>query len=990
MAKGNENASGRRRSAARKARPKSPEERAKLSPKRDPVSVVGVGASAGGLEAFSDLLQALPERPGFALVLVQHLAPAHTSSLPELLSRQTSLPVVQAKDGMRVEVDHVYVIPPNAQLELGERLRLRPRPSGRAQFNPIDLFFSSLAKERGARSIGVVFSGTASDGTSGLREIKAAGGVALAQDPDTARYSGMPSAAIASGVVDLVLSPRQMAAELVRLARHSFVSLAVPRVAGDELGIDGTQLQRIFHILRAANGVDFTHYKPRTIQRRLQRRMVLHKLTDAARYVRYLEEDEAEVQALYRDLLIHVTHFFRDPETIEALQRHVFPKILAAHVGSAPIRIWVPGCASGEEAHLIAIALLEFLSEKEQAVPVQIFATDVSESSLEVARAGTYPASIEADVSPERLRRFFRRSDGSYTVAKPVRDMCVFARQDLTRDPPFSQLDLIVCRNVLIYLGPALQKRLLTSFHYALKPTGFLMLGRSESVGPASGLFQVDKTHKLYTKKLVDLPATAYAVQPWTRSPGLELPRRKAGYGPSLALEADRRLLERFAPPAVLVNKDLQILQFRGRTGTFLEPAPGDANLNVLRMAREGVLQGLRSALDAARKSGAPARKEGLAVRAGSDTVDFDLEVMPLEGADEEHSFLIAFEERTPDRAPAPPRKAAGRRRRAEDPDARVRRLEQDLDALREFLQSTIQEVETGNEELQSANEEILSSNEELQSTNEELDTAKEELQSTNEELNTVNDELQGRNEELTRLNSDLVNLLGSVHIAIVMLSSDLRIRRFTPAAERLLNLIPSDVGRPIGHIKPNLVCPDLGQLVSEVIDSVVTREMEVSDGEGHWYSLRVRPYKSLDSRIDGAVLALFDVSSAKHHEQALEAARRYAEAIVETIREPLLVVDSDLTVRSANPAFLQRFGLEEENVLRRPAGSLLGGDRGLNLVELIADVLREGRRLRDFEFEQDLPGIGRRRILINARRIEGEGERPALALLAFDVTEPL
>jgi two-component system CheB/CheR fusion protein len=837
--------------------------------------IVGVGASAGGLEAFSQLLAALPPSLGMAIIFVQHLAPKRDSMLPELLGHATSMPVVQIVEGVVIEPDHVYVTPPNVQVDLvAGQLHLSPRPSDSSQYTPVDHFFRSLAEGAQSRAIAVVLSGTAADGASGLREIKAVGGIALAQEPGTAKFDGMPRAAVATGVVDLVLPPKELAQELVRIGRHPFIRHVEPRRDGDELVTFNDRLPRIFLMLRGATGVDFTHYKQPTIRRRLGRRMVLHKLTSIDQYVTYLQKNPEELQALYGDLLIHVTRFFREPEAFKAMSEVVFPAIVANRGRDDPIRIWVPGCATGEEPYSIGMALLEFLGDRAGATPVQIFATDVSETAIEHARAGVYPEGIAADVSPERLRRFFNHTDGNYRITKTVRDLCIFARQYLTRDPPFSRMDLIVCRNVLIYLGAVLQKRLMGVFHYALKPTGHLMLGAAETIGASTDLFVVsDKRHRLYGKRVGSVRADMNfpSMEQHARSEsgeGVAVPSRHA---PSIQNEANRVILDRYSPPAVLVDSDLQIVHFRGQTGPYLEPAPGEASLSVLKMAREGLLHGLRTALAEVRRGGGTVRREGMRVKDNGGTREVNLEVIAVEGSAEGRHFLVLFEGASKEGRAAAPKRARSVRgaRRAAAEESRVLQLEQELAASREYLQSIIQDLEAANEELQSANEEILSSNEELQSTNEELDTAKEELQSTNEELNTVNEELHNRNEELSRVNSDMINLLGSVQIAIVMVARDLRIRRFTPMAERVMNLIPTDVGRRISDIKPNIECPDLEKLIVEAMERVTTLEREVHDRQGAGYSLRIRPYKSLDHRIDGAILVLFEVDAGRRQELA-------------------------------------------------------------------------------------------------------------------------
>jgi two-component system, chemotaxis family, CheB/CheR fusion protein len=967
-------------------------------------TVVGIGASAGGLEAVTQLLQAVPPRPGLAMVLVQHLSPQHTSALPTLLASASELPVSHVVDGMVVEENHVYVIPPNVQMELrGRRLHLAPRPDDRSQFTPIDHFFRSLARELQNRAVGVVLSGTASDGSDGLREIKAVGGITLAQDPTTARYDGMPLAAVNTGIVDRVLPPTELARELIRIAEHPYIRHVRPRREGDDLAIDDGRLTRIFELLRAASGVDFTHYKSPTIKRRLQRRMVLHKLTSLDRYVKLLEENAAEVDQLYQDVLIHVTRFFREPESFTALAEHVFPKLLEDRDDERPIRIWVPGCSTGEEPYSIAIALLEHLGDREGSIPVQIFATDVSEMAIDVARAGVYPQSITDDVSEDRIRRFFTKVDGHYRVTKSVRDMCVFARQDLTRDPPFSKLDLIMCRNVLIYLGTALQRRLISIFHYSLKPAGVLVLGSAETTGPLSELFGVlDKKHRLYSKRAVEvvhgaMPPFDQASGRVDRAARLPVEPRTAG---NVHNEANRLILDKYGPAAVIVDQEMQILQFRGRTGRYLEPAPGDASLNVLKMARDGLLYGLRTALHAARQRNGSVRKEALRIKHDGHYLTVDLEVTPLQSAGEKRHFLIVFEEPAPPIAAeaAPGKKTTGKKTKgagkpaaADDQEDELRRLQQELAASRDYLQSIIQDLEAANEELQSANEEILSSNEELQSTNEELDTAKEELQSTNEELNTVNEELHGRNEELSRVNSDLVNLLGSVQIAIVILAVDLRIRRFTPMAERVLNLIPSDVGRPIGQIKPNIDCPDLEQMLHDSIENITVQQRDVQDLQGRWFSLTVRPYKNVENRIDGAVLTLFDMNEAREHERAVRTASEYAEAAIETNHEPMIVLDGDLRVRRVNKAYYRTFETGPAETEGKLIYELGAGQWDIpRLRELLAAVSRSNTTIENFELSHDFPKLGRRRLLVNARRIPLDGqESPKLVLMAIaDVTE--
>src|SRR6266852_1094004 len=784
--------------------------------------IVGVGASAGGLEAFTQLLKALPPRTGMAYVLVQHLDPTHESVLTELLTKTTEMPVRQVTDATLVEHNHVYVIPPNVDMFISQGLlRLMARTEARGHHMPIDGFLRSLAEDQGSNAIGVILSGTASDGTLGLAAIKAEGGITFAQDEKLAKFDGMPQSAIAEGCVDLVLPPDGIAEELARICEHPYLAHS-PSSKIAELIADGDpHLKDILLSLRMANKIDFSNYKPATVKRRILRRMTLHKIEKVKEYVHFLQRHPAEVEALYEDILIHVTSFFRDPDVFDALKTEVFPTILKRRSPEELIRIWVPGCSTGEETYSHAISLLEFLGDRKANIPIQLFGTDLGQASIDKARAGIYPESIAADVSPQRLQRFFTKVDGGYRITKTIRDMCVFARHNLLQDPPFSRIDIISCRNVLIYFAAS---------QHPLE-AGNLATDKEANRKNEGGvrLFELNK-------------------------------------------EADRILLTKYAPVAVVINEDLEVLQSRGHVGLYLELAPGRADLNILKMAREGLLFDLHTAINKAKKDGIPVQKENVEVGGNGELKAVNFEVIPLETTStKERHLLIIFE------APTPP----GRSESAETMATEVERdkggkkersnrqtiqLSQELAATKRYLHSLVEDKEASNEELQAANEEILSSNEELQSTNEELQTAKEELESTNEELHTVNEELQNRNVELTQANNDFVNLLSNVNIAMVMVGGDLRIRRVTPQAEKLLGLIPTDIGRVISNIRPNIDVPDLEQMIAEVIKTVTVQEREVRDREGHWYSLRILPYKTLESMIEGAVVTLVDINVLKNN----------------------------------------------------------------------------------------------------------------------------
>ncbi len=962
-------------------------------------TIVGIGASAGGLEAFTQLLKALPQDTGMAFVLVQHLDPVHESALTQILSRATPLPVNEITDHQPVQPNHIYVIPPDTNLSIEQGiLKLTPRERARMPHRPIDSFFESLSQDQRDRAIGVVLSGTASDGTLGLEAIKAEGGITFAQD-DSAKHDSMPRSAVAAGCVDLVLSPADIAEELARIAKHPYAtgsSFRVPTspedvraeatahedddtplpsggspreepfpgerssrppnrrssraavkrgkdaagAAGSENGREAEQgYQKILLLLRSQSGVDFSLYKSTTIQRRINRRMILTKHNALTDYAAFLRGNAKELDSLYSDVLISVTSFFRNPEMFDALQLTVFPELLKQR-GDDSLRCWVLGCSTGQEAYSIAMSFVEAAEKASRSRKIQIFATDLNDALLQKARHGLYAKSLADDITPERLRRFFVEEQGGYRICKPLREMVVFARQNLIADPPFSRMDLISCRNLLIYLEPTLQKKALPTFHYALKSNGFLLLGASESIGGFTELFEpVDKKYKIYAKKPAPTPAFHLPVRrahsarsPSDRRPLLPVQPPERLDSPdalrgelNAQREADRITINQYAPPGVLVNDALQVLQFRGPTGAYLEPPAGKASFDVLKMAREGLMIPLRAAITQATQENKAARKENVRVQRDGQVRTVNLAVIPLKNL-QERCFLILFEES--DELGKP-----GARARAVEPPtapiskeaepSRIAELEVDLAETREYLRSMQEQHEAANEELQAANEEVQSANEELQSVNEELETSKEELESANEELITVNEEMSNRNLELNRLNNDLVNLQASTKLAIVLLGRDLTIRRFSPQAEKQFDLRAADVGRPIGHIrhhllggplaaseeatpKPSLqhsdVPTDLESIAGEVIANIRERECEVCDRAGRWYFLRVRPYMTLDNKVDGAVLVLVDIDAIKRSEQIVAAARDFAENTIATVRQPLVVLDKPTFPRWVEP----------------------------------------------------------------------------------------
>ena len=857
--------------------------------------IVGIGASAGGLEAITQLLTHLPIDTGMGFVLLQHLDPKHESMSAEILSRATRMEVSEVKDGTPVQPNRVYILPPNSSMGiLNGVLKLMPRTEVRGLHLVIDFFLQALAEDLKNRAVGVVLSGTGSDGTPGLMAIKSLGGITFAQDPKSAKFDSMPQSAIQSGAVDLVLSPQKIAEELARIAHDPYVVPAITEIREETLIHDGDEalspqdsLNHIFLLLRNLCHVDFTHYKPNTIRRRIERRMVLHRMKDQSDYAKLLSHNPKEVKALYADLLINVTSFFRDPEAFKALREKTFPNLIENRAPGAPIRVWSIGCSTGEEAYSIAISLLEFLGDKASSTPIQVFGSDISEQAIQKARLGEYPETIVREVSRERLNRYFTKMDGGgYKIAKSIRDICVFSRHDVTTDPPFAKIDLITCRNLLIYFTASLQKHVFPIFHYALCPKGFLWLGKSETIGGFSNLLStVDKTNNIYSRKTapvalnLSFPASSYVPGQQGMTPG---PGRKPAPFTKVVVDvqkiADVAIQEQF--PGVLINEEMDILQIRGRTSPFIHPAPGLPSHSLLKMANLEILADLRRAIHAAKKHKIAVKKDDLSISEGRLRRTFNLRVIPTKpfppGPAKDYYYLIQFE----DVREAKSRKGktvSGKRK-----DPLVVELQQELISVQEYQQSLVEKSVAAQENLTTANEELQSANEELQSTNEELETAKEELQSGNEELTTVNDELRTRSLEQVQTNNDLTNLLSSVQIAIVMLGFDNRIRRFTPLAGKALNLIPTDVGRPLSDLKLNFsiqgVELNLEQMVSEVAETMEPREVEVQDRRGRWFRLQVRPYKTADGKIDGAVLALVDIDALVLSLKEVEAAKAEAD----------------------------------------------------------------------------------------------------------------
>ncbi|HEY1690860.1 MAG TPA: CheR family methyltransferase [Polyangiaceae bacterium] len=935
--------------------------------------IVGVGASAGGLQALETVVSRLGSDP-IALIVMQHQAPTLPSMLPEILARSTKLRVVRAADGLKLEPGTVYVAPPGQSLGLrGDVFVLTDQPHGPVP-HTIDTFFRSLAGAAAERAIAVVLSGTGSDGSLGIKAVRDTGGIVFAQDPATAGQPGMPQSAIDTGCVDAVLSPEDIGDELARLG----ATPVLVRTAGRAV-TEKSALARVFVQLRTAHGVDFSQYKPTTVERRIARRMALHKLESVDDYLAFLGSDGNELRALYGDLLIGVTGFFRDPEAFDLLVKSVFRKVAENRPAESAIRIWAAGCSTGEEAYSIAITLLEALGDQAHTYRIQIFATDIDEDALSRARLAVYPASIELDVSPERLQRFFVRVQGGYQVARRLRDLVVFARHNLGKDPPFSRLDLVTCRNVLIYMQTPLQRKVLRVFHYALNPDGHMLLGASESVGDVAELFTLmDRKLKLYARRnVVDTPAFELALL--ARDAGEE-------EGPSAAPDrrplvkvaqvADRKVIEKYAPPGVIVDEKLDAMQFRGRTGPYLEPAPGVATLGLLKLARPELVGPIRTTVHAVLAQNVPASSPTVLLPTDEGLRSVVVDVIPLPDESGRRCLLVLFNEA---REPKPSAPESDADAPADDP--RVEKLERELGTTREYLQSTIEELEAANEELQSSNEELQSSNEELQSTNEELETSKEELQSTNEELATVNDELHSRMGQLGLSNDDLQNVLANVSSAVVVIGADLRVRRASAAAEKLLGLTSDDVGRPIAYLRNVISARDVEKTAADAIESIRTHEQRVRCIDGGWYLMRMIPYRTTDLSIRGLVLEFTKASppSAAEADPVPPAAAH----LLSGVPQPLILVDAQLRLTWANRAFFDAFAVSPASV-GRPLVEVWGSPDGPAELWTFLDEVASGRATRDVLIEHPFGRSAGHPVRLSGRLVSSEDGRTRLSLITI------
>jgi two-component system CheB/CheR fusion protein len=945
--------------------------------------IVGIGASAGGLEAFEEFFRHMPTDSGLAFVLVPHLDPSHGSLLSEILQRSTTMQVVEAKDQVEVRPNCIYVIPPNHNMEIYQgKLQLSVPTVPRGQRLPIDGFLRSLAEDRQENAVGIILSGTGTDGTLGLRAILGMGGLALVQEPSTAKYDGMPSSAIRSGYATLVLPPEKMPdALLAEKGKVAFDTEAAPVKAKAESGIG-----RILMQLRAITGHDFSLYKQSTISRRIARRMLQHAVENTEDYARYLKENPLEVHSLFKELLINVTSFFRDPEAFDVLEDKILLPTLKDKPDDYVFRAWVVGCASGEEGYSIAILLRELMDTMHRDFKVQIYATDLDDEAIAMARTGYYPLNIVQDITPERLRRFFIKEDAGYRVRKELREMVVFAVQNAIKDPPFTKLDLLCCRNLLIYLKPELQDRLIPEFHYALKPEGVLFLSPSESVGNHGDLFKIlNRKWKIYraTHSVLSSRAMISHGLAWSAGTGGKAPEGKAVHKETNFADLTRRLLvQYFAPASVITDTKGEILFIHGETGKFLRPAPGQPTLNIIEMAREGLTMELRNVLYAAASEKMSIVNRLVQVKTNGGFSPVNLSVRPLDDPDgKQNLLLVSFQE-----AIENPVKLLRKRSGKTGEKKRLEELEIELEQLKLNYQSSIEEQQASNEELKSANEELQSTNEELQSTNEELETSKEELQSVNEELVTVNSELQAKIEQLAGMQNDMKNLLDNINVGIIFLDRHLVIRRFTREAVRIYRLVASDVGRPLNDIKSLVDGDDLLNAAENVLETLIPYERELYIGEDAWVLARIQPYRTLDNMIDGVVLTFTDITS-RIKAIAVHQALTLAEGVVNTINHPFLVLDSALKVVSASQSFYQEFKMTSEETLGHELFQLKDGLWNIaELRKILEAVLANGGTSDAYMVERDVSGVGRRRVEINISRLLGKAGTTQMILLSMEI----
>ncbi|GAA4946175.1 chemotaxis protein CheB [Algibacter agarivorans] len=865
-----------------------------IQKKEDAFLIVGIGASAGGLEAFKTFFSELPDAPGMAFVIVQHLDPTHKSLMVDLLKKYTKMQISEVKNHTEVLKDHVYIIPPNKDMAIFNGILHLMEPSLPRGFRkPIDFFQRSLANDQGVRAVGIILSGTGTEGTMGLKDIKGHGGLTIVQDPETAQYDGMPRNAISAGVHDFILPIKEIPKLLIKYSKNRNLK---PIEKPLEIVKTKDQLEKIFILLRNETGCNFGDYKDSTVIRRVEKRMAINQIAKLEDYIKYLQKNTEEVIKLFKELLIGVTSFFRDTDPFDILKKEVVPKIIEKKSNGDTIRVWIPGCSTGEEAYSIAIIFNEVISKQKKNLKVQIFASDIDERAINFARLGVYPDTIVTDVSKDRLHSYFYIEGQSYRIKKEIRDQIVFAEHNLMKDPPFSKLDMISCRNLLIYLNIEAQKKVFSIFHYALINEGVLFLGSSESLGEYADAFEViDRKNKFFKRKNLQpdkMPQLGYNFKD-------SLPTIKATTVPilkrvqhdNLAIITQRLLISNYAPACTIIDNKGDAVYFSGNTGKYLQPSPGEASLNVVDMAREGLKTKLSSIISKARKSKKLEVTSNVKVKTNGNFQTIKLTTRPLNQSLNDNGYLmIIFEDIEVSR------EKPGKVKKVEPENvSEVNALQQELDTTKEYLRSTIEQLEVSNEELKSSNEELQSSNEELQSTNEELETSKEELQSVNEEIVTVNTELQGKIDELAQAYDDMNNLLASTEIGTIFLDDKLKIKRFTPSMSKIINLIQTDIGRPVEHLSSNLNYDTLVSDVKNVLAKLTPFTTPVKSHDGIWYQMQIMPYRTAQNVIEGVVITFVDITIEKTLAEELNNIKENYEHLLESTKTIVYTQDKNL-----------------------------------------------------------------------------------------------
>jgi two-component system CheB/CheR fusion protein len=963
---------------------------AEESSSRNSLYIVGIGASAGGLDALERFFGNMTETSGMAFIVVSHLDPNHISIMPELIQKSTKMKLFQAEDGMVVEPNHVYVAPANRDLAIlhGTIQLIEPLEAHGFRL-PIDFFFKSLSADVGEKAICIILSGMASDGTAGLKAVKSELGMVMVQDPLSAKFDGMPSSAIKTGLADYILQPEEMPDQLIK-----YISPKIGGVVGERPSTNGKipdAFQKIFILLRNHTGHDFSLYKQNTIYRRVERRMAISQLDTLPDYIRMLQENPAELESLFKELLIGVTSFFRDPESFVKLKK-ILLELVKNKPDNGQIRIWVPGCSTGEEAYSVAIILRECMNETKKNFNVQIFATDIDGAAIEKARIGSY-SGIATDVSKERLNSFFTSKENLFHIRKEIREMLVFAQQSVIKDPPFTKLDLITCRNLLIYFNTELQKKIIPIFHYSLVPNGILFLGSSETISVFVDLFSIaDTKWKIYKRRDSMYSAQPVLEFPAARSKGktTETSVKKIEVK-SITQIAEKIILQNYSPNCVIITEHGDIVYIHGRTGKYLELTHGEAKMNIFEMAREGLQQELPALIRKVLLSKKSVTAEGIKVKSNGSTQLINLTVKPIkEPTEMPGSLLIIFEE-VPPQKKVPISKTFHYEKKS---GKIIKELEHELKSTKENLRSAVEELETSNEELKSSNEEMQSTNEEMQSSNEELETSKEELQSLNEELITVNTELQNKNDELSVVNNDMKNLLDSTDIPTIFLDNSLCIKRFTFHATKVVNLIASDIGRPINHLAAKFKYEKLIEDAKEVLHTLVYKQIELQTNDALWYQMRILPYRTTNNVIDGVVITFSDINKLKNMYEEInklskdiQLAREYADNIVDTVREALLILDKDMKVISANRSFYKMFATASETTVGKFIYELDDKKWEIpQLRELLEQIIPKQNFFEDYEIEYSFAGEGRKKLHLNARQMFHGEKETKLILLAIQV----